>query len=308
MTKKQKDGERHISYRNDICFKYACSGDDEKSKSIRHAIIKAVTGIEPVDSEVLNPEIIPTEIIGKRIVMDVHIKDKEGREYNIEMQTSGSLRREIKRFQLYSARMLERNFKKGHDYTKLKPTYQIVFYDGYMDKNHELINHYQMMKKNGRIMSEYNLMHMYVVSLPAINKLKKKKGIENFTNFEKLCYLFKNEADDAILKVKEGTVDYYMEKYDNLNVNDDLWSLAWAIEFGEQRDRVIKEDMFEDGLKKGRVEGMEFVLHQLIHSKYHIDAHDWFETLTEEDFNRISDLLLTCDTFEQLTKEMNYTE
>lgn len=144
-----------------------------------------------MDSEVLNPEIIPTEIIGKRIVMDVHIKDKEGREYNIEMQTSGSLRREIKRFQLYSARMLERDFKKGHDYIKLKPTYQIVFYDGYMDKDHELINHYQMMKKNGRIMSEYNLMHMYVVSLPAINKLKKKKGIEKFTDFEKLCYLFK---------------------------------------------------------------------------------------------------------------------
>lgn len=33
MTKKQKNGERHISYRNDICFKYACSGDDENPKA-----------------------------------------------------------------------------------------------------------------------------------------------------------------------------------------------------------------------------------------------------------------------------------
>lgn len=93
---------------------------------------------------------------------------------------------------------------------------------------------------------------------------------------------------------------------------DDLWSTAWAIRFGEQRFQVIKEDMFEDGLKKGRaegrVEGMKFVLHQLMHSKYHIDAHDWIETLTEEDFNRVSSLLITCDTFEQLTQEMNHTE
>ena len=89
---------------------------------------------------------------------------------------------------------------------------------------------------------------------------------------------------------------------------DDFWSTAWSIRFGEQRFQVIKEDMFEDGLKKGRVEGMKFVLHQLIHSKYHIDAHDWIETLTEEDCNRIPNLLITCDTFEQLTQKMNHTE
>lgn len=173
-----------------------------------------------------------------------------------------------------------------------------------MDKDHELINHYQMMKKNGRIMSEYNLMHMYVVSLPAINKLKKKKGIEKFTDFEKSCYLFKNEADNDILKVKEGTVDYYMEKYDNLNVDDDLWSLAWAIEFGEQRDRVIKEDMYEEGMEKGIEKGMQTIIHQMIHSRYHIDAHDWIETLTEEDLNKISHLLFTCDTFDELKSKL----
>lgn len=85
---------------------------------------------------------------------------------------------------------------------------------------------------------------------------------------------------------------------------DDLWSTAWAIEFGEQRFQVIKEDMYEEGMEKG----MQTILLQLIRSRYHIDAHDWIETLTEEDCNRIPNLLITYDTFEQLTQEMNHTE
>lgn len=109
---------------------------------------------------------------------------------------------------------------------------------------------------------------------------------------------------------------------------DDLWSTAWAIEFGEQRFQVIKEDMYEEGMEKGIKigmkigmeigmemvmekcikKGMQTFLLQLIHSKYHIDAHDWIETLTEEDCNRIPNLLITCDTFEQLTQKMNHTE
>lgn len=44
---------------------------------------------------------------------------------------------------------------------------------------------------------------------------------------------------------------------------DDLWSTAWAIEFGEQRFQVIKEDMYEEGMEKG----MQTILLQLIHSR-----------------------------------------
>ena len=68
-----------VNYRNDVFFKFALSSEDEDSKMIRHFIIKEITGIDPVDSHVLNEEMNPEVLNGKKIILDVHVRDIHGR-------------------------------------------------------------------------------------------------------------------------------------------------------------------------------------------------------------------------------------
>ncbi|MGX8832636.1 hypothetical protein ACWG0P_00380 [Amedibacillus sp. YH-ame6] len=67
-----------VSYKNDVFFKFALSSQDEDSKMIRHFMIKEITGIDPVDSIVVNPEMDPKALAGKKIILDVHVKDIHG--------------------------------------------------------------------------------------------------------------------------------------------------------------------------------------------------------------------------------------
>lgn len=83
-------------------FKYALASNDKKSKMILHFIIQEVTGIEPMESTVLNGEIIPEKLYGKKIVLDVHVKDTLGNIYDIEMQVAGTRDYLFKRFEYYA--------------------------------------------------------------------------------------------------------------------------------------------------------------------------------------------------------------
>lgn len=306
MNDDLQKNEVKVSYRNDVCFKYALSGEDEISRNIRDTVIKDITGIEPVESYVEKTEYLPISFDGKKIVMDVHVKDKEGREYNIEMQSYGAVATEKKRFFMYLMRMMLDQLNRGNDYTTFHPTYLIIFVDFEMDEDHELINRYEMMKKTGRPLLENDMAVIYFVSLPSLKYLNKK--VKDMTDVEKLCYLFKNEADNAILEAKEGVVDQYMKKYDDLQNDKDLWSYAVQSEIAEIRDRAIQQEMYDSGKADGKNEGLiegkittlQATLQTLIQAKYHEDAREWLLTLTPEQLEEATIHILSCDSLEIL--------
>ena len=69
---------------------------DEDAAFIRNTIIERVTGIHPKESTVLNPNLDPAILKKKKMVLDIRVKDSEGREYGIEMQTTYSKQSELK--------------------------------------------------------------------------------------------------------------------------------------------------------------------------------------------------------------------
>lgn len=128
-----------VSYCNDVFFKYALSCDDEDSCYLRNTIIERVTGIQPIESHVLNPQ-LPTSISGaKQIILDVHVKDIHGMEYDIEMQTTYAGVSENMRFEYYGARILSNQLKEGDNYKELKKVYQIIFINTFAWHNRKLI-------------------------------------------------------------------------------------------------------------------------------------------------------------------------
>ena len=108
-----------------------------------------------------------------------------------------------------------------------------------------------------------------------------------------------------------------MTKYEEMQKDDELWSTEMAIQMGEARYRNGLRDSFEEGKAagkmegrmegkiEGKLEGERQLLHKLIEIKYHEDCVTWLQALTEEQMHIVSTLLLECDTFEALKKQLN---
>ena len=307
MTRKQQ--EDVLNYRNDLFFKYTLSREDEGSIFARNTIIERVTGIRVKESTVMNPNLDPKTIGKKKIILDVHVKDENGQLFCIEMQTTFT-ETELKRFEFYGARALNDQLNSGEKYELLKPVHQIIFIDEYPWNNQNLMNHYQMRTEKGEVENKKALIKRSYIHLPVINELVRKQGILKLNDFEQLCFLFENNENDAILKTKERLVKVFMEKYKEMQKNEKLWSTAMAIQMGEARYRNGLNDSYKEGLEKGREEGIKegkeagerLILNQLIENIYHEDATTWLQSLTIEQLNSISRMILSCDTFDELKK------
>ena len=314
-----------LSYSNDLFFKYTLSREDEGSVYARNTIIERVTGIRVKESTVLNPNLDPGIIGKKRIILDVHVKDEQNRHFNIEMQTTYKGLAEMMRFEFYGARALNNQLKSGEFYDQLKPVYQIIFIDEYAWNNRNLINQYQMRNEQGEKESYYPLILRTYIHMPAINDIVKEKEMQRLNDFEQLVYLFENNGKNDILKSKERLVKVFMDKYEEMQKDDELWSTAMAIQMGEARYRYGLEDSFEEGMKEGiirgkaegkvegkiegriegKLEGERQLLHRLMEAKFQEDCTAWLQSLTEDQLHIVSNLLLECDTLESVKKQLN---
>ena len=307
-----------LNYSNDLFFKYALSREDEGSVYARNTIIERVTGIRVKESTVLNPNLDPG------IILDVHVKDEQNRHFNIEMQTTYKGLAEMMRFEFYGARALNNQLNSGKKYRDLKPVYQIIFIDEYAWNNRNLINQYQMRNEQGENESYYPLILRTSIHMPAINDIVKEKEMQRLNDFEQLVYLFENNEKNDILKSKERLVKVFMDKYEEMQKDDELWSTAMAIQMGEARYRYGLEDSYEEGMKegiikgkeegkiegekvgihKGRIEGKISLLLQQLDSKYHEDCSVWLFSLNDEQIENVSSLILTCNTLQELKDQV----
>ena len=313
---KKEEVEERLNYDNDIFFKFALGTEDEDAAFIRNTIIERVTGIHPKESTVLNPNLDPVILKKKKMVLDIRVKDSEGREYGIEMQTTYSKKSELKRFELYGARMLSNQLDSGEKYYELLPVYQIIFLDSYAEHTRKLIDTYQMRNEEGEVESKRSLMRRIYIYLPEINAIVKRKCFEKLNDFEQLCYLFKNNDEDGILKTEERLVKKVMEKYKKFHDAEDLWSIAMATQIQEQREKNAILDSYEDGVEQGikqgikqgveqgQEEGVRMLLRRQMESKYHEDCSAWLCSLTMEQLDLVSNLLFTCDTLQELKNQL----
>ena len=153
--------------------------------------------------------------------------------------------------------MLSNQLDSGERYYDLLPVYQIIFLDSYAEHTRKLIDAYQMRNEEGEVESKRSLMKRIYIYLPEINAIVKRKGFEKLNDFEQLCFLFKNNDEDGILKTEERLVKKVMEKYRKFHDAEDLWSIAMATQIQEQREKNAILDSFKDGVEQGIEQGIE---------------------------------------------------
>ena len=204
------------------------------------------------------------------------------------------------RFEFYGARALNNQLDSSEKYKDLKPVYQIIFIEKCAWNNKNLINHYQMRNEQGEDESKHPLIRRTYIHLPVINEIAKKKAIQQMDDFEQLCFLFENNAKNDILESKERLVKVFVNKYEEMQKDDELWSTAMAIQMGEARYRYGLEDSFEEGKKEGEA----LLLIKQLKSKYHEDCSAWLLSLNDEQFEAVSSLILVCNTYQELKNQV----
>ena len=204
------------------------------------------------------------------------------------------------RFEFYGARALNNQLDSSEKYKDLKPVYQIIFIEKCAWNNKNLINHYQMRNEQGEDESKHPLIRRTYIHLPVINEIAKKKAIQQMDDFEQLCFLFENNAKNDILESKERLVKVFVNKYEEMQKDDELWSTAMAIQMGEARYRYGLEDSFEEGKKEGEA----LLLIKQLKSKYHEDCTTWLQSLNDEQIEAVSSLILVCNSFQELKDQV----
>ncbi|MBS4884833.1 MAG: hypothetical protein KHZ85_08740, partial [Amedibacillus dolichus] len=157
------------------------------------------------------------------------------------------------------------------------------------------------------------LLHRIYIQLPMIDEIAKEKGMEAMNDFEQVCYLFKNNANHAILKTKERLVRKLMEKHEKFKDDEGLWSLAMSRQMAEWREKNNLLDSYDEGKKKGLEEGTQIgttlgtvnLLALLIKQKFAIDAKEWLSTLPLSQLYKLSDNILSYDTWEDFKNCIN---
>ena len=112
--------------KNDYVFKrlFASSPD------LLAALISAVRSGEPAVEvlEVLNPRILPEELTGKTIELDVLARDTSGRLFNVEVQVQ-RFPRWGARSAYYLSRLLSTQIASGQEYARLNPVVGVHLLD-----------------------------------------------------------------------------------------------------------------------------------------------------------------------------------
>ncbi|MEG0470670.1 MAG: transposase, partial [Longicatena sp.] len=63
---------------------------------------------------------------------------------------------------------------------------------------------------------------------------------------------------------------------------------------------IGEEKGLKIGEEKGKAEGYNKLLNQLIQTKFHVDASPWLSTLTMDQLQQVSQLLMNAQTFEEI--------
>ncbi|RHM13003.1 hypothetical protein DWZ83_04345, partial [Amedibacillus dolichus] len=120
-------------------------------------------------------------------------------------------------------------------------------------------------------------------------------------------------ANHAILKTKERLVRKLMEKHEKFKDDEGLWSLAMSRQMAEWREKNNLLDSYDEGKKKGLEEGTQIgttlgtvnLLALLIKQKFAIDAKEWLSTLPLSQLYKLSDNILSYDTWEDFKNCIN---
>ena len=258
--------------------------------------IEGILNIQCQDIKVLNPDLSRDHVEDKDMILDIRVTVASGKQIDIEMQNSSFSVSRRHRFQLYGAKMLTYQEKKGNKYQFINPVYQIIFINDIDSDNLQLYDTYQSRNKEGKL-EKNNLMNRVYVQVPYINVIKQYKELDEFSELELAIYIFANGITDDIMKLKEAKVIGIMkDKMERFNQDDELRLAAYNRELNIYAHEMELEENYQNGKAEGKKEGILLekrnLTIQLFKTKYPNEDDNFLSNLEAKEYDIIFKMLL----------------
>ena len=222
-------------FKSDVLFKYSLANDqDHDSLYLLKLFIEGILKIDCHDIKVLNPDLSRNHVEDKDMILDIRVTVASGKQIDIEMQNSIFSPTQRHRFQLYGAKLLSQQEKKGDRYQNINPVYQIIFINDVDSDNLTLYDTYQSRNEKGKL-EKNNLTTRVYVQLPYINVIEEYKGLDKFNELELALYIFANGITDDIMGLEKMKVIGIMkDKMERFNQDEELRLAAYNRELNIQ--------------------------------------------------------------------------
>ena len=248
---------KYLDPKADLTFKKVFGEHKELLISFLNALLPLPDGKEIVTLEYLPSEMVPVNPDKKDTIVDVRCKDKDGRQFLVEMQMywTDAFRQRVL---LNTCKAYSLPADRGEKYSELKPVYTLsLVNDIAFPELHDDFYHCYMMTHSKY--KEYTIddIEMIFVELPKFKPntvLDKKMAV--------LWLRFLTEVNEHTREVdKELLADDNVAKAVSL-VEESAYSDAelWAIDRywdSVSRERTIMSEKFLKGEAKGRAEGLK---------------------------------------------------
>ena len=302
-----KEKRRIEDFKNDVLFKFTLRDDqDPDCLYLLKLIIENIAGIECCSLKVQNPELNPQHVEDKDMILDVRVTNEKDEICDVEMQNSSLDQEQYQRFQIYGARLLVEQQKRGQDYvSNIHHVFQLIFIDDLDKDNLVLIDRYVSKNEEGHI-EKYHLITRIYIYLPYINLLKKEKGLDKFNELEIAIYIFKYGIDDDIMKTKKKVVEIMEKKVEKFNEDIILQDMAFNRDLNRRARKAKEKREHEEGLRIGKEEGRKETLkYNVVKLFMKINPNhetDFLDHLSLEQYEKIFDLLLEEASLEDIYK------
>ena len=203
--------------------------------------------------------LLPDAVDSKHFVLDLIVELNNKKTINIEMQ-SALHRGFLKRILLYWARLHSQSLNKGEDYSKVTPTYSLIFTKAPVlsQEIEEFTSSFSIKRDKKPFVLLNEDLKIVIVEL---SKLKRSSFDELIDLQEKWCYFLRESStlkeEERRLFLKDREMNKAMKHLEELSRDKELLYKALSRENSEMAYRLDKQGWIEEGLKKGKEEGLK---------------------------------------------------
>ncbi|MEI2417417.1 Rpn family recombination-promoting nuclease/putative transposase [Orrella sp. JC864] len=253
------DHNRGLALSNDLVFKTLFGRAPHLLSDLVNAVRHHAAPIELV--RVLNPTILPSELQGKQVVLDVLAQDANGWRYAVEMQWRRYLHWP-ERNVFYLSRSLAGQLRKGEDYRLLKPVIGISLLgqDLFRLRPEQADWFFSLRDARNPEVEATQSLQLHIIEL---RKAERLQGLPPALSAWVACLLH-NLDKDAMSRIHHPPVREALRHLDALCSDEQLRMAA------ERRQQALidEQDALDLARLEGQAEGQAALLHALLAHRF----------------------------------------
>ncbi|TBU99267.1 hypothetical protein DNJ95_00930 [Stutzerimonas kirkiae] len=229
-------------------------------------LINAVRSDQPpvVDVQILNPQILPEDLTGKFIVLDILARDVHGQLFNIEMQArnhDGWPSRVV----YYLARNLGRQLQAGDDYSQLQPVIGIHLMDFELFDDERACWQFELCDRRRPSVVFDRSLQLYLVELPKADRLHSQAG---GALADWIAYLEHWQEESVMQEIERPAIRKAHQQLQALSGDELVRHQALVRERALYAERTVVAAAEARGKAEGKTEGLRSALYNLLQLKF----------------------------------------